>query len=210
MRISAIVPVKRYTQAKSRLDVSDIQRVRLCHAMLYETLDALNRSPVIHEIVVVTDDVRAQKLSGDLGATTLRDNGTGVNEAVRIANRYLADKGAAMSLVIPADVPLMEPADISFLLKFFTPPECVLVVPSMRLDGTNALLRCPPDVMGTSYDNNSYRNHMDMARRTVNNYGLVYIPRIMNDVDTLSDLEDVLDKAKPELYGRLMSALHAK
>ena len=132
----------------------------------------------------------------------------GVNEAVALADAYLAGKGAAMSLVIPQDIPLMRDRDIEFLLKFFTPPTCVLVVPSQRLDGTNALLRCPPDVMGTHYDDDSYRSHMRMARQATPNPGLVHVPRMMRDVDTIEDLGHILqDGAKPELGLRISRLL---
>lgn len=207
MRVSVIIPVKQYGAAKTRLGISKEKRAELCHVMLHETLLTLNDSSHIHEIVVVTGESRAKDLSDAMGAVTLHDDDTGVNQAVHTADVYLRRKGASISLVIPLDMPLMEPSDISFLLKFFTPPTCVLVVPSMRHDGTNALLRCPPDVMGTSYDSNSYRNHMDMARRTVINYGLVHIPRMMCDVDTMSDLKYVLRQTRPTLRQRINDIL---
>lgn len=207
MRISVIIPVKQYHTAKTRLDISDEKRAELCHVMLHETLLTLNRSPYVHEIVVVTGEARAKNLSETMGAVVLHDDDAGVNHAVHTADVYLSRKQAAISLVIPLDMPLMEPSDISFLLKFFTPPTCVLVVPSIRHDGTNALLRCPPDVMSTSYDDDSYRNHMDMARRAVTNYGLVHIPRMMHDVDTMSDLEGVVRRARPSLKQRINDIL---
>ena len=207
MRLSVIIPVKQYNTAKTRLDVFDDQRAELCHLMLHETLLTLNRSADIHEIVVVTGEARAKRLSEAMGATTLYDDDSGVNQAVHTADTYLSKRQATISLVIPLDMPLMEPSDISFLLKFFTPPACILVVPSIRYDGTNALLRCPPDVMGTSYDDNSYRNHMAMARRAVTNNGLVYVPRMMHDVDTLMDLKYVLQRARPDLKQRINDIL---
>jgi 2-phospho-L-lactate guanylyltransferase len=200
LRVSAIVPVKAYSRAKTRLDVPPRIREEICHIMLREVLRTLAESPPVHEIVLVTREDRARSLGEEMGATILRDGEEGVNEAVALADAYLADKGAAMSLVIPQDIPLIRDADIRFLLKFFTPPTCVLVVPSRRLDGTNALLRCPPDIMGTHYDNDSYRSHMRMARQATPNPGLVHVPGIMRDVDTIEDLDHILqDGAKPQL-----------
>ncbi|MBI1658084.1 MAG: 2-phospho-L-lactate guanylyltransferase [Thaumarchaeota archaeon] len=208
MRISVIVPVKTYSRAKTRLDVPPRVREEICHIMLREVLRTLAESPLVHETVVVTREGRARSLGEEVGATVLRDVEVGVNEAVALADAYLAGKGAAMSLVIPQDIPLMRDRDIGFLLKFFTPPTCVLVVPSQRLDGTNALLRCPPDVMGTHYDDDSYRSHMRMARQATPNPGLVHVPRMMRDVDTVEDLDHVLrDGAKPELGLRISRLL---
>ena len=208
MRVSVIIPVKTYSQAKTRLDVAPRLREDLCHMMLEEILHTLEASPLVHEIVMVTQEARAQELGRASGATILRDEEAGVNEAVALADAYLAGKGAAISLVIPQDIPLIRSGDIRFLLKFFTPPACVLVVPSRRLDGTNALLRCPPDIMGTHYDDNSYRHHMDMARRATANPGLVYVHSIMRDVDTLEDLSHIIqDDTKPDLARRISRLL---
>ena len=208
MRVSVIVPVKTYSRAKTRLAVPPRVREEICHVMLREVLRTLAESPLVHETVMVTREDRARSLGEEMGATILRDVEVGVNEAVALADAYPAGKGAAMSLVIPQDIPLMRDGDIGFLLKFFTPPTCVLVVPSRRLDGTNALLRCPPDVMGTHYDDDSYRSHMRMARQATPNPGLVHVPRMMRDVDTVEDLDRILrDGAKPELGLRISRLL---
>ena len=200
MRISVIVPVKTYSRAKTRLGVPPRVREEICHIMLREVLHTLAGSPLVHETVMVTREDRARSLGEEMGVTILRDAEAGVNEAVALADAYLAGKGASMSLVMPQDIPLIRDRDIEFLLKFFTPPTCVLVVPSQRLDGTNALLRCPPDIMGTHYDDDSYRSHMRMARQATPNPGLVHVPRIMRDVDTVEDLGHILrDGTKPEL-----------
>ena len=209
MSVSVILPVKSYSRAKSRLDIPPPQRAELCHVMLERILRTLDASPDVCEVVVVSRERRASELCDAAGATLLRDSGGGVNEAVAVADRYLAGRGAVISLVIPQDIPLIEPADVSFLLKFFTPPACVLVVPSMRLDGTNALLRCPPDIMGTSYDDNSYRNHMRVARRAAPNWGTVHVTRIMQDVDTLRDLFEVRRRAGPDLQCRINDILES-
>lgn len=204
MRVSVIVPVKTYSRAKTRLDVAPRIREDICHLMLKEILHTLGMSPHVYRIILVTREERARDLGEKAGAVILRDKEEGVNEAVALADAYLADRGAAMSLVLPQDIPLMRSGDIGFLLKFFTPPTCVLVVPSGRLDGTNALLRCPPDIMGTHYDDDSYRSHMAMARGATSNPGLVHIPGVMRDVDTIEDLAYVVrDGSKPDFAHRI-------
>lgn len=208
MRVSAIIPVKTYSRAKTRLDIPSRMKEDLCHVMLREILETLSCSLHVHDIVVVTQEGRAESMCGEMGVTVLRDEGKGVNQAVALADDYLQARGAAISLVLPQDIPLLEAGDISFLLKFFTPPTCVMVVPSERFDGTNALLRCPPGIMGTSYDDDSYRNHMKMARESTPNHALVYARNIMQDVDTASDLASMLNgPAKPDLVRRIRESL---
>ena len=40
----------------------------------------------------------------------------------------------------------------------------VIITPSKSKNGTNLLFRSPPDIIGTSYDENSYFNHLDMIK----------------------------------------------
>ena len=176
--------------------------------MLREILTTLKSCLYVDEIVVVTTETRAATICDTMDITVLNDEESGVNEAVYLADVYLEEQGAAMSLVIPQDIPLLEAQDISFLLKFFTPPTCVMTVPSIRFDGTNALLRCPPRVMGTHYDDHSYRNHMMMARQATPNHELVFVPNIMRDVDTIEDMNYVLNTgAKPSFTRSVRSML---
>ena len=208
MKISIILPVKTYSKAKTRLELPAAKRENLCHIMLQEMLHVLKSSKHVQDIVVVTAEEKAQSLCNEMGATVIRDQERGVNQAVSLADGYLASRGDAMSLVLPQDIPLLEPDDVSFLLKFFTPPTCVIVVPSARFDGTNALVRCPPDIMKTHYDDNSYRNHMRMARESTPNHALVYAPNIMRDIDTVSDLHSMLNTtAKPNFVNRVREML---
>ncbi len=176
--------------------------------MLQEMLHVLASAEHVREIVVVTVEERAISLCKSMGIVTIQDREAGVNEAVSLANSYLVKKGAAISLVLPQDIPLLEPTDISFMLKFFTPPTCVMVVPSVRFDGTNALLRCPPDIMKTHYDDNSYPNHMRMARESTPNPALVHVSNIMQDIDTAADLSRILcSTTKPSLVRQLRNVL---
>lgn len=178
--------------------------------MLEEILTTLQSCTLVDEIVVVTAEAEAATLCHTLGVTVLKDEENGVNEAVRMADVYLEERGAVMSLVLPQDIPLLEAQDVSFLLKFFTPPTCVMTVPSMRFDGTNALLRCPPKIMGTHYDDDSYRNHMMMARQATPNHALVFVPNMMRDIDTIEDMNHILSTdAKPNFRRSVQSLLDA-
>ena len=47
--------------------------------------------------------------------------------------------------------------DIDFMLKYQMHPNFVIIIPSRKFDGTNALVRMPIDIMKTHYDDNSYR-----------------------------------------------------
>jgi 2-phospho-L-lactate guanylyltransferase (CobY/MobA/RfbA family) len=46
-------------------------------------------------------------------------------------------------LIVPADLPLITPQDIRYMLEFANEPPVVVVAPDTRRQGTNALLVCP-------------------------------------------------------------------
>ena len=75
--------------------------------------------------------------------------------------------------------------------------KCVLVVPSRKFDGTNALLRMPADVIRTHYDEDSYKIHLNTAEKENASSALVLIRRMMLDVDDQDDLSLVINHDLP-------------
>ena len=209
MKIAAIIPVKTFSKAKTRLDLPIEKRIALCKIMLDEILHTLSISPQINEIVVVTKDSQVLEICKKYKVTTINDEKEqGVNEAVAIADTYVIKNNFDASIVFPQDIPYMKTQDIEFIMKFHTPPNFAIIVPSRKFDGTNALVRMPPNLMGTHYDDDSYRNHMSMARKHTGNPALVFAKRIMSDVDTIEDLEVLIQqKEKPDLVEKIEKIL---
>ena len=209
MNLSAIVPVKRFANAKSRLALDSERREDLCRLMLREILRTLSESSRIDEIVVVSADEEAHRIAGEFGAVRITEDGeNGVNSAVSRADKYLLESGRAASLVLPQDIPFVKAQDIDFLLNFQAPPRFSLIVPSRRFDGTNALVRMPVDLMETHYDEDSYRIHLSTGRARTPNTSLVFIRRIMMDIDSMADLQFAAGRnEKPDLCARIQSIL---
>jgi len=85
------------------------------------------------------------------------------------------------------------------------------VVPSRRFDGTNALVRMPIDLMITHYDEDSYKIHMNTAKEVTRNVALVFVKRIMLDVDNMEDLKFLLEQnEKPEISKKIKGILDLK
>ena len=65
MKVVAIVPVKRFENAKSRLSgvLSLADRVVLSSLMLEDTLQELAKADRLDELVVVSSDMRAKELA---------------------------------------------------------------------------------------------------------------------------------------------------
>jgi len=205
LKTAVIIPVKTFSSAKSRMDLPKDARVSLCKMMLEEILRTLSLSPLISEIIVVTGDPAASAIAGRFGATVIADpHERGVNEAVALADGRVRDHRIGATIVLPQDIPFIKVQDVDFLLKIQIPPDFVTVVPSRKFDGTNALVRMPPDIMETSYDQDSYRANMDIAKRRTRNPSVLFVRRIMMDMDDIGDIRYALGQnEKPELCERI-------
>lgn len=209
MKTAAIIPVKPFAHAKTRLDLPARQKEDLCMLMLDEILRVLAISPRITETVVVTGEQRASELCSRHGATTIPETSPqDINGAISAADQYLLERGFDASLVLPQDIPFIKTQDIDFVFQYALPPNFAIVVPSRRFDGTNALARMPIDLMGTFYDQDSYKIHMNTARQHTSNASLVFVRRIMWDIDNLDDLEFLLQHdEKPDIAEKIRSLL---
>ena len=63
MKISAIIPVKTFANAKTRLNLGEEKKIEFCKMMLEEVLKTLSVSNVIDSVVVVSKDEEALKLA---------------------------------------------------------------------------------------------------------------------------------------------------
>jgi 2-phospho-L-lactate guanylyltransferase len=192
MRVFAIVPVKRFENAKTRLSLilDDDDRAHLSWLMLEDTLHILSSDPLLSEVVIVSSDKHAEELALKYGAKFLQEEEErGVNTAVALANRYSIEESAEATIVIPHDMPLLTRRDISESYKMAeTESRCVIITPSLRYDGTNMLLRKPPWVIGTSYDNDSYNTHVNTAIKLGIPVKRLLSKTLMHDIDTPEDI----------------------
>ena len=205
MKIAAIIPVKTFCKAKTRLNLSSNQKEDLCRIMLQEVVETILKSKIFEKIIVVSKDETALKLTKRFGIQEIFDNDeSGVNHAVSLADNYLENNGYDASIVFPQDIPFMQTGDIENLIRFQKFPKSVLVVPSRRFDGTNALLRMPVNLMETHYDEDSYKIHLQVGKSLTTNTSLVLLRRIMLDIDNLDDLEFLLSQnEKPTISSKI-------
>lgn len=210
MKISAIIPVKTFSKAKTRLAFPEEKKEELCKLMFKEVLQTLSVSSLIDTIIVVTKDEDALNISKKFNVVPIIDNEeSGVNHAVSLADSYAVQNGFDASIVFPQDIPFMKTQDIDFLLKFKTPPKFSLIVPSRKFDGTNALVRMPVDLMETHYDEDSYKIHLSTGKVKAPNTSLIFVRRIMLDIDDQSDLNFALSqKEKPILCDQILNLIH--
>ena len=208
LRIGAIIPVKTFSRAKTRLNLSQEKTEKICEVMLESVLQNITRSNLIEKTVLVSKDEKALGIGKKFGVHGIYDESEqGVNSAVLLADNYFSQEGFEATMVFPQDIPLIQAEDVDTLYQMRTSNRCVLVVPSRKFDGTNALFRTPANVMETHYDEDSYKIHMNTAEKRNASSALVLIRRIMLDIDDQSDLRFILSFSDTEMANSLRKIL---
>ena len=204
--------MKTFANAKTRLDISSSQKQKLCEIMLEEILHTISISPQIEKTIIVTKEEKAIEIGKKFNTITIIDEKEeSVNNAVSLADKYLIENNFHASIVFPQDIPYIKTQDIDFMLNYKAPPNFAIIVPSRRFDGTNALMRMPTDLMETHYDEDSYKIHMNTAKKHTLNVAMVFVKRIMWDVDNIEDLEFLLQQnEKPDVGKKIKEILEEK
>jgi 2-phospho-L-lactate guanylyltransferase len=185
----AIVPAKSLLHGKSRLApvLGDEDRARFAQRLLDHVLDVL-AACALDGVLVATggDDVAA--LATSRGAHVLRDRGPGsLADVVDRALVEVASRGAASAVVLMADLPRIEPADVGALLAALDDHDVVLV-PDHLGHHTNALAIAPPTAMATCFGRpDSFAAHRAAAAASGLRAILVDSERIAFDVDVPAD-----------------------
>jgi len=209
LKTYAIIPVKSFSKAKTRLNIPQIKRESLCKEMLKEVLRTISKCKSIDNIVIVSKDDAAIKLSEPFGAIQIFDDDLGVNQAVHLADQHISDLECNCSVIFPQDIPMMESSDIDNLLGFVKSKNSVILVPSRQFNGTNALVRYYASSMKTQYDKGSYSYQLNAAKSVTQNISLALIRRVMLDIDDELDLAFMLKQnEKPDFCKKIRDILN--
>src|SRR5687767_5372749 len=166
MKTAAFIPVKQFESSKSRLKLSRNQKIVLTELMLKSTILALKKCKRISSIVTISADKRVETISRHYGVKFIFSKENGVNHAVRVGDGICNNLFNA-NIVVPIDLIFLDPNEIELLLSIASKlNRCSIIVPSVRMDGTNLLIRRPFNLYETSYDNNSYYSHIQSSRKT--------------------------------------------
>jgi 2-phospho-L-lactate guanylyltransferase len=186
----SIVPVKPFTEAKTRLRqvLSDEERSTFARAMLAGTLSVVGQVSEICQTLVVSRDPAALRAAGELGARPLLEAAPGLNAALREATEAAIREGAAAILVLPADLPLLAAEDVRALVDLGSPPPVIVVAPDRLGRGTNALLVSPPALIEYSFGDESFRQHVARAEASGARLEICDRPGLRLDVDGPDDL----------------------
>jgi 2-phospho-L-lactate/phosphoenolpyruvate guanylyltransferase len=189
--IWAVVPVKETVGAKRRLAalVPAHLRETLALSMLEDVLEALAAVRTLAGIVVMTADADAAKIAARHGARIVAEAASGGHTAViAAAAKILAAERRGGMLQMPADIPLVSAPEITTLLDRHRPAPSFTIVPARDERGSNAVILSPPDAVPLTFGDDSFRPHLDAARRQGIDPQVVKLAGIGLDIDTPEDL----------------------
>ena len=118
LKTSAIIPVKTFSKAKTRLNIQQTCKEEICSIMLQEVLKTISNCNLVSKIVIVSKDETALKIGRQFNAIEIFDDESGVNNAINLADDHLSGKEFDCSIVFPQDIPVMKTSDIDDLLGF--------------------------------------------------------------------------------------------
>ena len=187
----AVVPVKDLQHAKQRLAgvLDAAERRALFAAMLEDVLRALAASEGLAGVLVVSRDPQAQDLAARYGARVLVEPANrGHTAASTLGAWTLAREGAGGMLQLPADLPLLTPADVDALLRAHGMAPSITLAPSRDRLGSNAVACSPPDLLPLRFGDDSFYPHLERARRLGIEPTIIERPGLALDIDTPADL----------------------
>lgn len=196
MKATAIIPVKRFGDAKQRLleALDRPQRAALIRAMLTDVLSATDRSELVDRVIVVTGEGRAERLAlrhaqrSTTPLEVLRDpDDRGHSEAATLGIIRALSLGAECTTLLPGDCPLLDADELDGALDRMSHGR-VTVVPDRHGTGTNALLLCPADAIGPAFGPGSAARHSERARLAGHELAVERLDSLGLDLDTPDDL----------------------
>ena len=189
-----LVPIKNTASAKQRLAsvLDQPLRTELAQAMLTDVLTTLHGWKNRRKVGIVTSDPFATRLAAEYQFEVIPDpDNPGETGAIEMATRICVEHGEESTLVIPADIPLIESWELEEIYKH-APAEGSVLVPAGDGRGTNAALRRPANLFPLRFGNDSFKPHHAVAQATGKPCVVLNLPGIAVDVDNPPDLQQLL------------------
>jgi 2-phospho-L-lactate/phosphoenolpyruvate guanylyltransferase len=210
LKTTAIIPVKRLSSAKGRLEdaLTPTQREHLAEAMFLDTLHKLRRCRNLDELLIVTADPsiirQARWLECDVLEQAADD---GHSQAASAGALAAMERGSDRVAMVAIDCPLLDPEELDAHLGHS--PRAVLIVPDRHRTGTNTLVLSPPDVFEPAFGPDSCARHVSRARAAGISFALEQLDSLAIDLDTPEDMAELRDRLllDPEPAPRTASVL---
>ena len=191
VRPAAILPVKRFDSAKQRLGeaLGSGSRAALAAAMFADVLSALERSEMLHAIVVVSGEPEVADIVAGRDVILIDDTTEkGQSNAARAGLARATALGLDRAALVPSDCPLLDPAELEELFVRAAGGADVVIVPDRHGTGTNALVVDPSGPFEPQFGPGSCQRHVDQAESRGMRCSIERPPSLTIDVDTGDDL----------------------
>ena len=195
----ALVPAKAFDRGKSRLApaLPDPAREAFVQRLFEHVLATIIASRAANGILVSTDSPAVAEAARKHRAFVRLDP-PGVASLAGVVDGgliELAARGARAALVLMADLPAIQPADVRAVVALLADHQVVLVPAADGLH-TNALALSPPTCLRTAFGrSDSFEAHLAAARAACLRPAILENPRLAFDVDG------------PEDHARLLGSL---
>ena len=189
-----LVPVKNLADAKQRLSsiLNPEERFVLAQAMCEDVLQALARWQSRPSVAVVTSDSFARDLAARFNFEVVVDDNSGETRAIEMATAVCKERGAESTLVVPADIPLIDSLELQKIVDCASHFQGgAVLVPDAAGRGTNAAWRSPGDLFPLRFGNDSFLPHLAAAKATGLPCVVLELPGIARDVDRPEDLREL-------------------
>jgi 2-phospho-L-lactate guanylyltransferase len=191
-----LIPVKNLAQAKQRLAtvLDQILRTKLAQAMLHDVVAAIAGWARRPACALVSSDRFAIELAGEYDFEIILDPANpGETGAIEMATQFCLSRGEESTLVVPADIPLMQASELDQIVAN-APREGSVLVPAADGRGTNAAFRRPANLFPLRFGNDSFKPHLAAAQTTGKACVVLQLPGIALDVDNPEDLQRLLSQ----------------
>jgi 2-phospho-L-lactate guanylyltransferase len=191
-----LIPVKNLSSAKQRLAgvLPQSARTELAQAMLHDVVAAIAAWHDRPHCALVTSDPFAVELAHKVNFEVIPDPvNPGETGAIEMATSLCVSRGIDFTLVIPADIPLIEEIELRQILEA-APAEGSVLAPAGDGRGTNAAFRRPANLFPLRFGNDSFKPHHAAAQATGKPCVVLQLPGIAVDVDNPEDLEQILSR----------------
>jgi 2-phospho-L-lactate guanylyltransferase len=189
-----LIPVKNLSAAKQRLAgvLDQPARTELAQAMLHDVVATVAAWPRRPACALVTSDSFALDLARQYHFEIIPDLANpGETGAIEMATCFCLLRGIDSTLVIPADIPLIQASELDQILAH-APDEGSVLVPAADGRGTNAAFRRPANLFPLRFGNDSFKPHLAAAQATGRPCVVLQLPGIALDVDDPGDLQQLV------------------
>lgn len=189
MKTFAIIPVSRFSHAKTRLSpiLSPVEREKLLKAMLKDVIAVLK--PSVDQVLVISSDKDVLDYIHKLDIDILKEQGvTDLNGALEQAMDYCSQYCTKV-FIVPSDIPLLKEGHVKSILKMGE--EYDVVIAPAKGGGTNALM-CPVKGISMQFGDCSFFKHLEEAQKNGFSHTIYDSFYLALDVNTTEDLGEIM------------------